>query len=127
MLMQAICSSATELVDTEAVRVKATPVDKVARTQALFLYQIIRLLDGDVTLRAMGEKDTPLLHRWLGELCKMRDNLEDCAHHGGLTDRQQPAKQWEVSSTQPDDSLPSLMCLVIVRLGFSRSPFEELS
>ena len=68
MVMRALHGSVRELLDAESGRVVATPVEKLARTQSLFLYQIIRLLDGDVTLRAQGEKDMPLLQRWLGEL-----------------------------------------------------------
>ncbi|KAK0715354.1 hypothetical protein B0H67DRAFT_665448 [Lasiosphaeris hirsuta] len=91
MVMRAVHGSVQELVTVEGARPTAAvaPTEKLARTQALFLYQIIRLFDGDVSLRAQGERDIPLLSSWLGELCKMRENLgRDGA--GG-----QPPKEWE--------------------------------
>lgn len=91
MVMRALYGSVRELVAVESGRTAAvvTPTEKLARTQALFLYQIIRLFDGDVSLRAQGEKDIPLLNSWLGELCKIRENL------GENGARDQPPKEWE--------------------------------
>lgn len=96
--MRALHSSVRELVNAEAGRIAATPVDKLARTQALFLYQIIRLLDGDIILRAHGERDIPLLQTWLGDLCKVRENLGDLAKHGDSLTRRRPPEEWEVST-----------------------------
>ncbi|KAI0966177.1 hypothetical protein F4678DRAFT_302904 [Xylaria arbuscula] len=79
MVMRAVSDSAREFVESEAYVVVSTPLEKLARSQTLFLYQIIRLFDGDVTLRAQGEKDIGLLKTWLGELCRIRDNLSDTA------------------------------------------------
>ena len=56
MVMRALDSSVRERIDTEVNRIVSTLLEKLARTQALFLYQIIRLRDGDVTLRAQGER-----------------------------------------------------------------------
>ena len=98
MVMRALHSRVRELVDAEAGRVVATPVEKLARTQALFLYQIIRLLDGDVILRAQGERDIPLLQTWLGDLCRVRENLGDLAQLGDSVMRNQPPREWEVST-----------------------------
>ncbi|KAL7924856.1 hypothetical protein ACQKWADRAFT_260018 [Trichoderma austrokoningii] len=38
-----------------------TPIDSLAHTQALLLYQIIRLFDGDISARASGERIIPFL------------------------------------------------------------------
>ncbi|RYP67545.1 hypothetical protein DL771_007195 [Monosporascus sp. 5C6A] len=95
IVMLTLHSSVKELVDAEAGRIIATPVEKLARTQALFLYQIIRLLDGDVMLRAQGERDIPLLQTWLGDLCRVRDNLGDLAQLGDSVMRKQPPIEWE--------------------------------
>ncbi|RYP82956.1 hypothetical protein DL770_005469 [Monosporascus sp. CRB-9-2] len=95
MVMLTLHSSVKELIDTEAGRIVATPVEKLARTQALFLYQIIRLLDGDVILRAQGERDIPLLQTWLGDLCRVRENLGDLAQLGDNVMRKQPPREWE--------------------------------
>lgn len=100
IVMRALHSSVRELVNVEASRAVATPVEKLARTQALFLYQVIRLLDGDVTLRAQGERDIPLLQTWLGDLCKVRENLGDLAQLGDRAMRRRPPGEWEVSDAR---------------------------
>ena len=96
MVMQVLHSSVKELVDAEAGRHVATPVEKLARTQALFLYQVIRLLDGDVFLRAQGERDIPLLETWLGDLCSVRENLTDLAQLGDSVRKKPAPREWEV-------------------------------
>jgi len=98
MVMRALHSSVRELVDAEAGRVVATPVEKLARTQALFLYQISRLLDGDVSLRAQGERDIALLQTWLGDLCRVRESLGDLAQLGDSVMKKQAPREWEVST-----------------------------
>ncbi|KAJ3577958.1 hypothetical protein NPX13_g2609 [Xylaria arbuscula] len=95
MVMKAISDSARELVEEEAYRVVPTPIEKLARSQTLFLYQIIRLFDGDITLRAQGEKDLGLLKTWLGELCRIRDNLGDLALLDSTLVRDQSPAEWE--------------------------------
>ncbi|KAI1741736.1 hypothetical protein F4680DRAFT_414885 [Xylaria scruposa] len=95
MVMRALSGNARELVDTEVCRVISTPIEKLARSQALFLYQIIRLFDGDVALRAQGEKDMGLLRTWLRELCHVRDNLGDLARLEYTLVRDQSPVEWE--------------------------------
>ena len=97
-VMRALTRDITNLIASEDRRLIVTPIEKLARTQALFLYQIIRLFDGDVTLRAQGEKDIPLLQSWLGELCKVRENLGDLAGLDESAKRSQAPEEWEVSS-----------------------------
>lgn len=96
--MRALHGSVTELIDSETHRAVATPIQKLARAQALFLYQIIRLLDGDVVLRAQGEKDLPVLRKWLDDLFTVRENLGDLAQLGNSVMRLQPPEEWEVSN-----------------------------
>lgn len=96
VVMQALHCTVRDFINTEAARVVATPVEKLARTQVLFLYQIVRLLDGDVILRAQGERDIPLLQTWLDDLCKVRDNLGGLAQLEDSVIRQQ---EWQVSTT----------------------------
>lgn len=97
MVMQALHSNVRELLAAETSRAVAMPVEKLARTQALLLYQIIRLLDGDVALRVQGENDVALLKRWLSELYKVRENLGDLAQLGDSVRRKQHPGEWEVS------------------------------
>jgi hypothetical protein len=97
MVLKALQSSVRELIDGEAGRVMISPTEKLARTQTLFLYQIIRLLDGDVMLRAQGERDIMLLQTWLQDLHQLRDNLGNLALLGDTALRQQAPMEWEVS------------------------------
>ena len=99
MVMRALEDGVRELIETEARRLVATPLERLARTQALFLYQIIRLLDGDVMLRTQAEKDIPLLQTWLCDLGRIRDNLGGTARLGDGEARKQPPREWEVSAT----------------------------
>ncbi|ETS76544.1 hypothetical protein PFICI_11931 [Pestalotiopsis fici W106-1] len=94
MVMRALCKSAHELVAAESVRFVTTTTERLARAQALLLYQIIRLFDGDVALRAQAERDSALLNTWLAELCKMRDNLSTSARLENSVARAQPP-EWE--------------------------------
>ncbi|KAI1758292.1 hypothetical protein F4782DRAFT_19679 [Xylaria castorea] len=95
MVMRALSGNARELVDAEVYHVISTPIEKLARSQALLFYQIIRLFDGDVALRGQGEKDMGLLRTWLGELCHIRDNLGDLAQLEYAVVRDQLPVEWE--------------------------------
>ncbi|KAI9700964.1 MAG: hypothetical protein M1820_006609 [Bogoriella megaspora] len=95
MVMRAIHNNVRDLLDAEMSRTIAKPVQKLARTQALFLYQIIRLFDGDITLRAQGEKDMPLFQAWLNDLCGIRDNLGDALHLQNSVTRKRAPEHWE--------------------------------
>lgn len=98
MVMRALHNNIQELLDAETSRIIATPAQKLARTQALFMYQIIRLFDGDVFLRAQGEKDMLLFQTWLSDLCEARDNLGDAAQLQDSMIRKQAPEDWEVSA-----------------------------
>lgn len=66
-----------------------TPQEKLARAQALFLYQTIRLFDGDLTLRSDADKDMELLLKWVDDLVKVRESID----YGTLSDL---PRSWEV-------------------------------
>ena len=86
-------------VDLKRLPETSIPRERLARTQALFLYQIMRLFDGDITLRSQAEKDMLLLEAWVGDLCKIRDNLEsphETGNTGPQISRNKP-NSWEVS------------------------------
>lgn len=95
MVIKALHGNVRELLDFEAGRTSATPTEKLARAQALFLYQIIRLFDESITLRSQAEKDMPILETWLSDLCRIRENL------GNLEDgtRHQKPVEWAVSGS----------------------------
>ncbi|UPL02802.1 hypothetical protein LCI18_013736 [Fusarium solani-melongenae] len=72
-----------------------TPLDKLARTQALLIYQQIRVFDGDITLQAQAERDMGTLETWIEDLETYRDNLaEMCLLEEG-TLRGQPPRSWD--------------------------------
>lgn len=118
MVMRAIDRAVKDLLSTETGGGGGAtmPVEKLARTQALFLFQIIRLLDGDVTLRAQGERDIRLLEVWLNDLCKVRENLRDLGAGSGTSERNsvgrrnQHPPQWEVSWDHTYRTLQSAQC-----------------
>ncbi|KAJ3541334.1 hypothetical protein NM208_g4655 [Fusarium decemcellulare] len=78
MVLRTLQNNVRDLVDGESHQ--NTPLHRLARTQALFIYQIIRLFDGDISLRAQGEKHMHLLQAWLDELCCLRNNLGNTAN-----------------------------------------------
>ncbi|KAK5989000.1 Transcription factor gsfR2-like protein [Cladobotryum mycophilum] len=43
-------------------------IDHLARVQALFIYQFIRLFDGDIRQRALAERQIPTLTSWIKQL-----------------------------------------------------------
>ena len=94
-----LCQSLDELKRQQSAN---TLVEKLARAQALFLYQIIGLFDGDVTLRSNADQNMPLLQDWLDELCKIRENLRTSE---SMNDPSPPGS-WEVGTlTLPPISL----------------------
>ncbi|KAM0287777.1 hypothetical protein ACHAQH_000309 [Verticillium albo-atrum] len=72
-----------------------TPVEKLARAQALLVYQQIRVFDGDIGLRAQAERDMGTLESWLEELEEHRDNLAEMWLLEESTLRERPPRSWE--------------------------------
>src|SRR5271156_4154957 len=76
----------TRLIAEEAREGRGSLKDHLARVQALMLYQIIRLFDGDIRQRAMAETHEPILEAWTNNL---RDrtvwgsNSPDCPSANG--------------------------------------------
>lgn len=98
MVMRVLSQNIEELVSANTTASTVTPLERLARTQALLLYQIIRLLDGDVTLRAQGEKDISLLQTWLEELCKIRNNKSGHDASVARVDEVQQPEDWQAST-----------------------------
>lgn len=74
--------------------VVTTDGERLARVQALLLYQIVCLFDGDVTLRSLADRDMLLLQEWTDNLCGIRENLNPSQEMG---DSIMPIS-WEVCS-----------------------------
>jgi hypothetical protein len=90
-VFRVLCQSLNEL---KRQQLANTPQERLARAQALFLYQIIGLFDGDVTLRSNADRNMPLLQDWLDELCKIRENRRTPE---SMNDPN-PPRSWEVGT-----------------------------
>jgi hypothetical protein len=86
-----LCQS---LNDLKRQQLEHSPQEILARAQALFLYQIISLFDGDITLRSNADRNMPLLQDWVDELCKIRENIKTPEN---MNDPR-PPKSWEVGT-----------------------------
>ncbi|TPX08403.1 uncharacterized protein E0L32_010133 [Thyridium curvatum] len=95
MVMRALQQAVQELLDAETGRAAAKLVEKLARAQALFLYQVIRLFDGDILLRSQAENDLPLLQAWLEDLLKIRENIGSLAELENEGAQIQVPVEWE--------------------------------
>jgi hypothetical protein len=95
MVMLALQDQVSHFLNTECNSAVLTPAHRLARTQVLFIYQIIRLLDGDVILRSRSEKDMSVLETWLDDLCDIRDNLDDVTEPSVFMHKEAP--HWHVS------------------------------
>lgn len=93
-VFRVLCESLNELSQQGAV---STPQEKLARTQALFLYQIIGLFDGDVTFRSNADRNMALLRDWVDELCKIRENLRTSENASDPNPK--PPRSWQVCSS----------------------------
>lgn len=77
----------------------------LARTQALWMYQVLRVFDGDIGLRAQAERDMTILEKWLLELEQYRDNLAEMCLLEEAEVRQRPPESWEVCFIEPHFTL----------------------
>ena len=74
-----------------------SPLDKLARVQALFVVDTMRMFDGDISLRHAAEKERPVLLEWVRELIELRQELEE-AEPTGEASRDRPPPSWDVRS-----------------------------
>ncbi|KAF4208812.1 hypothetical protein CNMCM8927_008761 [Aspergillus lentulus] len=76
-------------------RAANTVYEKLANTQALWMYQVLRVFDGDIGLRSQAERDMTILEAWLLELEQYRDNLAEVCLLEEAEVRQRAPKSWE--------------------------------
>ena len=67
LVFQTICLKAAHLI-ASYIPQGLSAIEQLAFTQALVLYQIIRLFDGDVRLRADAEREDAILNEWTQQL-----------------------------------------------------------
>ncbi|CAI7658872.1 unnamed protein product [Penicillium pancosmium] len=79
-----ISQAARRLVTDHYESDNMSPIEQLASTQALCLYQVIQLFDGDIALRSQAEVAGPVLDRWLRKLkCHVKpvsDTLRNSIH-----------------------------------------------
>ncbi|KAL2685139.1 hypothetical protein Neosp_006235 [[Neocosmospora] mangrovei] len=73
----------------------STPLEKLARVQALVVLDSIRMFDGDITLRAASEREAPQSLAWLGALEELRAELEGKDDSVSSYSREKPPPSWE--------------------------------
>ena len=73
--------------------------DRLARVQALLVLNSIRIFDGDVTARAMAEREMPVMSAWLKDLMSAIEELEES--EGPSFAKEHPPKSWDVSHPTP--------------------------
>lgn len=91
--------------------------EKLARTQALWMYQVLRVFDGDIGLRAQAELDMSTLETWLLELEQYRDNLEEMCVLGEAEVKQRGPKSWEVCILAPLSTILMALSTDFIRIG----------
>lgn len=75
----------------------STPIEKLARVQALVVMDTIRMFDGDMALRAASERESTQLMGWVKVLTELRDELVKSTAEGEIMGRDKAAPSWEVS------------------------------
>jgi hypothetical protein len=112
-------------------RAANTVYEKLADTQALWMYQVLRLFDGDIGLRAQAEQDMIILEAWLLELEQYRDNLAEMSLLEEAEVRQAALKSWEVCFLAPPICFLMTTSTDLVmypsRVGSSTSPSDAPS
>lgn len=117
-VFRVLCQNIGEFKECNAL----TPVDRLARLQALLLYQVICLFDGDVTLRSLADRNMLLLQIWADDLCKIRENLGPKEYNN--SDESMP-KSWEVCPSEITETKWALLT-IWQRAGCSPSQSAEL-
>lgn len=61
---------------------------RLAQVQSLFIFQFMRLFDGDIRQRALAEREIPTLTTWCEELWQSASVDAELSLHGGLFDNE---------------------------------------
>lgn len=72
-----------------------TPLEKIARVQALVILDTIRLFDGDVGLRAAAEREIGQMVVWGESLNEVLEKLKEDVGEPGPVPREKPPKSWD--------------------------------
>ncbi|KAF4122517.1 Fungal Zn(2)-Cys(6) binuclear cluster domain, partial [Geosmithia morbida] len=69
-----------------------SPLERLARVQAMVLLDSMRIFDGDILLRNAAEADNVVLDAWIDDLVMLRDDLENVLGHAP---NNQTPKSWD--------------------------------
>ncbi|KAI5466718.1 hypothetical protein BGZ63DRAFT_5801 [Mariannaea sp. PMI_226] len=94
-----------------------TPIERVARVQALVILDSIRLFDGDVALRATMEREMPQFLNWANDLKNLKNDLEEGQDPALLMSRDRPPASWESWILLETVRRTSMMALCFVCLS----------
>lgn len=89
-----VLSEAAKEVQNEGRNNAVSVLDKIARVQAIVIIDTMRMLDGDISMRAAAEREQGVILEWVDELARVREELE--GEDSPVTaSRDKPPKSWE--------------------------------
>lgn len=101
-----------------------TPIEKIARVQALVILDSIRMFDGDIGLRATSERETPQFLAWLNDLKEIRIEMEEGISPSVLMSRERPPTSWESWILLESTRRTVMMALSFVCLSYILKSME---
>jgi hypothetical protein len=109
--------------------------DLLAGLQALLLYQMIRLFDGDIRLRAQAEADEPVLLMWAGHLhSRMRQVVPSLAGSAEAQflpeNRSMNWQRWLIEESSRRTVITAFMLKGVydfLKLGYDNAPNLQMS
>lgn len=96
-----------------------THADRLARVQALFLLNTMRIFDGDLGMRAAAEREMTVFLAWVKDLIVVKNELEEGLPASAHMLRDKPPKSWEVSSAALKNDHDALGTHILTLLPFS--------
>lgn len=112
----------------------ASKADLLAALQALLLYQVIGLFDGDIRLRAQAEAEQPTLIAWAEVLkSRMRQKLLPLTAPAALPTPQKRTAQWQRWLVEESSQRAVIAAFMLkgvynfLKLGYDENPNQELS
>lgn len=109
----------------EGEKAGLTPVEKIARVQALVILDSIRVFDGDVALRAASEREMPQFLTWMNQLKELTGEMEGgVSPQAGMT-RERPPASWEAWVLLESARRTVMMALSFVCLSYILKSMER--
>lgn len=106
--------------------------EKLARVQAVMILDTMRMLDGDIALRAAAEREAHVQVAWIKELGELKHQLETEAKtwgNGSMHNRDHPPKTWDgwvLLESIRRTTLASCAFLCLTMLLKGEEPLDEV-